>query len=120
MKKTLMLFALFLVMTVAGKAQTISQMQDTIATYAPHLPAVNRWTTADGKKWWGFNNVAFTHESQDTVVAWIGAYPSEAESYYVKVGTFLTANPPGTLPTDADREIYHNMNAVWLMIHAND
>jgi hypothetical protein len=118
MKKTTMLIVLLVVMTVAAKAQSIAQIQDTISAVAPHLPAVHRWTTADGKKWHGLNST-FTHETQDTVVNWIAVYPSEANDYFAKVGVFLNTTDPATLST-TDAEKYYDIHAIWIMIHAND
>jgi hypothetical protein len=118
-KTTKMLFLVPLVcVATATKAQTIAQMQDTVATYAPHLPLVHRWT-GEGKVWWGLNNAQYTHATQDSVVEWMDTYPTEATDYFLKVGNYFATHPvDGLLPDD--RLVYEDIHAIWLMIHAND
>ena len=117
-----MLIALLLGYTVATKAQSVADIQDTIAAYAPHVPALNRWTEANGKVFWGLGDTRFTHESQDSVISWIVNYPTESNDYYAKIGRWLgvigVIEASGL--SDADKDKYYDIEAVWIMIHAND
>jgi hypothetical protein len=116
MKKTLMLIALTLTIAITSNAQSTYPIQDTLASVAPHLPAVYRYT-GTGKPWYNGLESTYTHASQDTVDAWIAAYPVEATVCKVKINNYLIATDPTTLSSD-EAELYKDLHAIWLMIHA--
>lgn len=121
MKKTTMLITLLIVLfSTTGKAQTLANIQDTIATYAPHAPALVRWDSTAGKKLWGFFDIKYNRDSQEDVVAWMAAYPTEAADYHSKLETYLYATDPASLASDAERDIFYDIHARWIMVHAND
>jgi len=116
MKKTLLLFALFVTIAIASKAQSAYPLQDTIAAVAPHVPAVHRWNDGDGKKWYSFDDIVYTHASSDTVNEWITAYPTEAEDFYNTIGLYLNSTDVSTL-SGGEVNLYRDAQAVWLIIH---
>lgn len=119
MKKTLMLFALFLIIGTATRAQSISQIRDTLISMAPHMPTTHRWNTGDGKKWHDGVHAQFTQQTQDTVKMWMHDYPEESHDYkHYFEAHFNELDPPTGLST-TDEQIYWDIHAVWMMIHAN-
>jgi prolipoprotein diacylglyceryltransferase len=121
MKKITMLIVLLMILfSKTGKAQTLANIQDTIATYAPHAPALVRWDSTAGKKLWGFFDVKYNRDSQDDVIAWMAAYPTEAADYKAKLESYVYGTDPASFTSDADREAFYDIHARWIMIHAND
>ena len=119
MKKTLLLFMLFLTIGIAGFAQSMAEHRAALNALAPHKPTVHRWTAGDGKKWHDGVVVQYTQTTQDTAKLWIISYPDEAHDYkhYFEEHFDELVPPVGLSPDDAD--IYWDLHAIWMMIHAN-
>lgn len=120
MKRGFLLFALFLCLGSASKAQSISEIRDTLHAVAPHIPATHRWTEGDGKKWHDGVEAQFTQATQDTVKMWMQDYSEEAHDYKSLFEAYFTSpTTPMTGLSETDAEIYWELHAVWMMIYAN-